>query len=72
LNFATITPTDSTAFSFGLTRAIYVGVGGDVNVYDYAGTAFLFKNVPSGTTLPGRFGGVASTSTTATNMIAEY
>jgi hypothetical protein len=72
LNFAGISPTDSVAFSFGLARALYIGVGGDVNVYDQAGTAVLFKGAQSGAVIPIRAGGVAATSTTATNIVALY
>jgi hypothetical protein len=70
LNFALITPTDSTAFTFGLTRALYVGTAGNVNVYDKDGTAVLFTGVTAGTVLPIRAGGVASTNTTASTIVA--
>lgn len=72
LNFAAVTPTDSTAFSFGLTRGLYIGVGGNVNVYDQTGAAVLFKGAASGSTIPIRAGGVAATSTTATDIVALY
>lgn len=72
LNFTGITPTNSVAFSFGLTRGLYVGVGGDITIYDADGTGVLFKNVPTGSTLPVRAGGVASTGTAATDIVALY
>jgi len=56
-----------------VTRALFVGVGGDVSVILRDDeTAVLLKNVPSGAMLPLRVKQVKSTDTTATNMIGLY
>lgn len=72
LDFAAITPTDNAAFSFGLTRGLYIGVGGNVTIYDKAGNAVLFKGATTGSILPIRAGGVAATGTAATDIVALY
>lgn len=72
LQFAAITPTNGTAFSFGLARALYIGVGGDITIYDKDGNGVLFKNAQSGSTLSVRAGGVAATGTAATDIVALY
>ena len=55
-----------------VTRAIYVGVAGDVKVNLYgSGTGIVFKAVPVGI-LPIRATLVASTGTTATNIVALW
>lgn len=71
-NAEVVTPHNSTDLA-ALSRALYVGVGGDVSVQMAGtGTAIVFKNVPTGTTLPIRIHRVNSTATTATNMVALY
>jgi hypothetical protein len=72
LDYAAITPHDSTDFSGFVTRGIYVGGAGDVVAVRYDNTAVTFSGVPAGTTLPIRARRVNSTSTTATNMVALY
>lgn len=72
LQFAAVTPTDAAAFSFGLARALYIGTGGNVVVYDADGNAVTFKNAASGSVLPIRTGGVASTNTSASDIVALY
>ena len=52
------------------SRALYVGVGGDVNVNMFDGSSATFVNVPSGTRLDIRATRVFATGTTATNMIS--
>lgn len=67
-----VTPHDTNELT-KVSRALYVGVGGDVAVQMYdTGTAIVFKNVPTGTILPIRIKRVNSTSTTATNMVSLY
>lgn len=64
-----ITKSDSTVYS-PLIRAIYVGVGGNINVVDSAGNTVLFVGVPQGTVLgPFAVSKVMSTSTTASSMV---
>lgn len=53
---------------------LYIGVGGDVSVYfntdPNGATPVLFKAVPQGAILPGRFRSVDAAATTATNIVA--
>lgn len=64
-----ITKSDSTVYS-PLIRAIYVGVGGNINVVDSAGNTVLFVGVPQGSVLgPFAVSKVMSTSTTASSMV---
>lgn len=67
-----VTPHDTTLLPTGVTRALYIGVTGDVTVLMAdGGTAVLFKAVPVGV-LPVRVQRVNSTGTTATNIVALY
>lgn len=67
-----VTPHDSTMIATGVTRALYIGVSGDVAcLMADGGTAVVFKSVPIGI-LPVRVQRVNSTSTTATNILALY
>ena len=70
--FEAITPHNSTNFTNGICRGIYVGVTGNVVVVDADGTAVTFTAVPAGTILPVEAKRVNSTSTTATNMVALF
>ncbi len=68
-----VTPHDTNELSRKPTRAIFVGVGGDVAVKLTDDTsAVTFKNVPGGTILPIGCYLVLSTGTTATNILALY
>ena len=68
-----VTPHDTTELSKKPTRALFVGVGGDVALKLTDDTAAVtFKNVPSGTILPVGCYLVLSTGTTATNILALY
>jgi len=66
---AACTPSDATTFT--QQTALFVGVGGDVNVTPWGsrGSQVLFKNVPSGTFMPIQVSQVYSTSTTATDIV---
>ncbi len=67
-----VTPSDTVNLT-ATSRALYVGVGGDVTaVMKTTGGAQLFKNVPSGTILPIRVTRVNNTGTTATTIVALY
>lgn len=70
-SFAAITPSDATELGF-LTRAVYVGTGGNVVAVDAAGTAVTFTAVVGGTILPIRVSRINSTNTTASNMVALW
>lgn len=72
--FAAITPNDSADLSI-FTRAIYVGVAGDVACIGSADgltASIVFKAVPAGTVLPVAARRVFATGTTATNLVALY
>ena len=67
-----VTPDDATLIATGVTRALYIGVSGDVTaLMADGGTAVLFKNCPVGI-LPVRVQRVNTTGTTATNILALY
>ena len=74
-----ITPVDATPLAQP-TRAIYVGVAGDITVkmvgYDgedsSANPTILFKSVPAGAILPIRAAFVMLTGTTATNLVGMF
>lgn len=55
-----------------LPRGIYVGTGGDVKVTMLDGNAVVFKNVPSGATLPVQAQIIWSTGTGASNLLVLY
>ena len=64
-----ITPNDSTDLSV-FTRAIYVGVGGDISVIPLAGsTPVTFVGLQAGQLLPIRVKRVRASGTTATNIL---
>jgi hypothetical protein len=71
-NAEVVTPSDVTELVYE-SRALYVGVGGNISVQMAGtGTAIVFTGVPAGTILPIRIARVNSTSTTATNMVSLY
>jgi hypothetical protein len=66
-----ITPADGTNFAFGMARALYVGVTGDITLDTASTTNVLFKAVPVGI-LPVAAVRVRATGTTATNILGLY
>ena len=71
-NSVSVTPNDSTELGF-LTRALYVGVGGNVSVkLRDDSSAVVFVGVAEGTILPLQVKQVMATNTTATNIIALW
>jgi hypothetical protein len=64
-----VTPSDSVVIP--MTRALYVGVGGNVRVTDINDNV-TYANVPSGSILPVQVSKVFATSTTATSIVALY
>jgi len=64
----TIAKSDSTEMPNNFV-GLYVGGTGDVNVLMHSGNQVLFKAVPVGTYIPGKFRRIMSTSTTATLML---
>ena len=55
-----------------MSRGLYVGTGGDVDLITAEGDAVLFKNVPSGSILPVVVKQVKATLTTASNIVALF
>lgn len=70
-NAAAITPSDTTDIAV-VTRAIYVGTGGDLKVTMRGGQTVTFKAVQGGTLLPIRVSRVLSTGTTAANLVGVW
>jgi len=68
---AVVTPNDSADLA-GEAQALYVGVGGNINLTTIEGTTVVFVGVSAGVILPVRTKRVLATSTTATNIIALY
>ena len=73
--FEAVTPSNSTNFTNGDCRGLFIGVGGNVCVVDVDGNAVLFTGVVAGSILPIEAKRVNSTTggtTTATNMVALF
>lgn len=70
-NAAAVTPSDTTDLTF-ISRALYVGTGGNIVVTMMGGGDVTFSNIPDGTILPIRVSRVKSTSTTASNIVNIY
>jgi hypothetical protein len=67
-----ITPHDSTNFTNGTCRGIYVGVAGNVVAVDQNGNAVTFVGCLAGSVIPFQAKRVNSTNTTATSLVALY
>lgn len=73
-NAGAIVPNDSNDLPV-VTRAIYVGVTGDITVHMVGaapGSNVLLKNAQAGSMLPVRVDRVLQTGTNATNLIALW
>jgi len=68
--FETVTPSDSVALD-NVTRALWVGTGGDVAVVSLLDVVTIIPNVQDGTLIPGRFKRINTTNTTASGMVGE-
>jgi hypothetical protein len=64
-----VTPSDSTDLLV-MSRALYIGVGGNVAVVTASGAAVTFVGLTSGSILPVRVSRVKSTATTATSILS--
>jgi hypothetical protein len=67
-DFDAVTPGASALASMAVN--LYIGGAGDVEVVTKAGNTRVFKAVPVGTVLWGRFTHVLATNTTATYIVA--
>ena len=70
-NSETVTPSDSVNLTQP-SRAIYVGVGGDISVEMLDGGTQVFVGVVTGSLLPLQVTRVNSTDTTATDMVSVF
>ena len=66
----TVTPSDSALIEH--TRALWVGIGGNISVTMMNGVNVTFVGALGGTILPIQCLAVRATSTTATNILALY
>jgi hypothetical protein len=66
-----VVPSDSANFSFGMARALYVGVAGNITLDTANSTNVLFTAVPVGI-LPVAAVRVRATGTAATGILALY
>jgi hypothetical protein len=64
-----VTPSDTVDLT-NVTRALWVGGAGNINLIFADGTTQLISGVPAGTLLPFRVSRVKSTTTTATLIVA--
>lgn len=65
-----VTPSDTVDVQ-SVSRAVYVGGGGDLRVVMYpSANQITFTQVPSGTVLPIRISRVMATGTSATNVVS--
>lgn len=64
-----VTPNDSTDLA-NVSRAIYVGVAGDLEVITSGGDTVVFTGVPAGALLPIRAARVKAGQTTAEGILA--
>jgi hypothetical protein len=71
LNAEAVTPSDSVSLTND-SRALYIGVGGDVSVLMSGGTSVTFVGLLAGSILPIRANRVNATSTTATDIVSLY
>lgn len=67
--YEAVTPSDTVELT-NVSRAIYVGTGGNVVAIRQDGVSVTIPSVPSGTILPIRAKRIASTGTTATGIVA--
>ena len=69
-NDATVpTKSDTASDPAGISKAIYIGTGGNLKVTTRDGTAVTFSNVQAGTVLPVRVDFVWTTGTTTSNEL---
>lgn len=70
-NAALVTPNNDTDLT-AMTRAVFVGTGGNLAVVMAGGQTVVLPTIPSGAFLPICVSRIRSTSTTATNIVAFW
>lgn len=70
-NAAAVTPHDSNDLTY-VTRGLYVGGAGNVEVIMHGTQQVVFSAVPAGTILPIRVSRVTAANTTATLIVALW
>lgn len=70
-NAVVVTPADGSDLA-NVTRALFIGGAGNLNVDTADGDTVLFTGIPAGFLLPLAVKRVRSTSTTATNIVALW
>lgn len=70
--YVVVTPSDSTVFTAGMCRALYVGGTGTVTAVLEDDSTCLFSGIPAGTILPIQCKRVNSTGTSATLIVALF
>lgn len=68
---SSVVPNDSTPLP-KVSRAIYIGQGGDLSVTMVDGDQVVFEAVPSGAMLPIRVLGVHATGTSAASILSLW
>ena len=68
---AAVTPSDTVDLA-DVSRGLYVGVTGDINLITANGETVLFKGATAGSILRVQAGRIKATSTTATNLVALW
>jgi len=68
---AALIPSDVTPLPV-LTRAVYIGVAGNLSVELADGDVVAFQNLPAGTILPIRVAKARATGTTAGGLVALW
>lgn len=66
-----VVPNDAVDLTY-LTRALYIGNGGDLSLRLAGGQTVVFQNVSGGSILPLRAIGVDATGTSATGIVALW
>lgn len=70
-NWAAVTPHDTNELSY-VSRAVWVGGAGNLNVVTAGDDSVTFSGIQAGTLLPIRVKKILSTSTTATLILAGW
>lgn len=71
-SYFAVTPSDTTNFTQGVTRGVYVGGAGNVVCVKEDGTTVTFTGALAGVVYPIRCKRINSTSTTATSLVALF